>query len=69
MAQNGTASMFGPGTLRSPRYAPQREVFTVQRLVANRADIIWLRTGASEGVNEAVSLGPGRLLDQTLFQG
>lgn len=46
-------------TPRGPWTIPQREVFTVQRLVANNADIIWHRTGASEGVNEAVSLGPG----------
>eukprot|EP00667_Euglena_gracilis_P006537 EG_transcript_6593 len=38
-------------------YAPQRDVFIVQRMKANNVDILWHRTGAIEGVNEAVALG------------
>eukprot|EP00667_Euglena_gracilis_P019254 EG_transcript_20600 len=36
---------------------PQRDVFAVQRMVADNIDIIWHRCGTLEGVNEAAALG------------
>eukprot|EP00667_Euglena_gracilis_P001650 EG_transcript_1650 len=36
---------------------PNRDVFMVQRMVADNIDIIWHRCGTMEGVNEAEALG------------
>eukprot|EP00667_Euglena_gracilis_P010386 EG_transcript_10582 len=37
--------------------SPQRDIFAVQRMAANKVDVIWHRCGSFEGVNEAAALG------------